>query len=118
MNHSPRAPGPSGARAETWPDVTYAVPGRSLLAGTYSGPDEVMGYFGRLFELTNGTYSISAMHWTASPERIGLQTRNHATRNGATLTWDELIVFTFVEGRKKRIDHFAGDQYGVDELFS
>ncbi len=106
------------ARAIFRPDVTYTVPGDSQLAGTYRGPDEVMGYFGKLFALTGGTYTISRMHWTTSADRVGLLTRNHATRNGKSLAWDELIVFTFINGRKKSIAHFSGDQYGVDELFA
>lgn len=76
-----------------------------------------MGYFGRLFALTGGTYSISRMNWMTSHDRVGLLTQNHATRDGSSLTWDELIVFTFVSGRKKSITHFSGDQYGVDALF-
>ncbi len=108
----------ASARTIFWPEVTYEVPGRNQLAGTYQGPDQVMGYFGRLFELTDNTYAISRMHWLTSPDRVGLLTRNHATRGGRTLAWDELIVFMFVEGRKKSIAHFAGDQYGVDALFA
>ena len=106
------------ARTIFWPDVIYTVPGRSMLAGTYRGPDEVMGYFGRLFALTDGSYAISRMHWLTSADQVGLATRNHATRDGHSLAWDELIVFTFVDGRKKSISHFSGDQYGVDALFS
>lgn len=106
------------AREIFWPDVTYSVPGTSLLAGTLNGPDAVMGYFAKLYELTDGTYAISRMHWLTSPTRVALFTRNHASRNGATLSWDEVIVFTFVDGRKKKIEHFSGDQYRVDELFS
>ncbi len=77
-----------------------------------------MGYFGRLFALTDATYTISRMHWLTSPDRVALATRNAATRNGRSLTWDELIVFTFLDSRKKSIAHFSGDQYGVDTLFS
>jgi hypothetical protein len=106
------------ARAVFWPDVTYTVPGRSRLAGTYRGPDEVMGYLGALVGLTDNTYVISRMHWTTSPDRVGLLTRNHATRGHRSLSWDELLVFTFVDGRKKEIAHFSGDQYGVDDLFA
>lgn len=107
----------ASARTIFWPDVTYVVPGRGLLAGTYRGPDEVMGYFGKLFELTDSTYAISRMHWLTSTDRVALATRNHATRGGRSLAWDEIIVFHVVEGRKKDIAHFSGDQYGVDALF-
>jgi hypothetical protein len=106
------------ARSVFQPDVEYRVPGRSLLAGTYHGPDEVIGYFGRLMELTGGTYRISRMTWFAAGDEVALATRNHATRDGRTLEWDEVILFTFEDGRKKRIDLLSGDQYGMDELFA
>lgn len=108
----------ASARTIFWPDVTYTVPGRSRLAGTYRGPEEVMGYLGTLFALTDGSYALSRMHWLTSLDRIALVSRNHATRDGRSLAWDELIVFTFVDGRKKAISHFSGDQYGVDALFA
>lgn len=109
---------PEHARTIFWPDVTYTVPGRNALARTYRGPDEVMGYLGTLVALTAGTYAISRMHWLTSPDRVGLVTRNHATREDRSLSWDELILFTFVDGRKKQISHFSGDQYGVDDLLT
>ena len=106
------------ARSVFQPDVRYRVPGRSLLAGDYEGPDAVIGYFARLMELTGGTYRISRMTWFAAGDEVALATRNHATRNGQTLDWDEVILFTFEDGRKKRIDLLSGDQYGMDALFS
>jgi len=104
------------ARQVFHPDVTYAVAGDSALTGTYRGPDAVMGYLGRLMELTRGTYTISRMRWVTSPDRVGLLTLNHAERDGKRLSWDELIVFEFVDGLKKRISHFSGDQQSLDEL--
>lgn len=73
------------ARAVFWPDVTYTVPGRNPLARTYRGPDEVMGYLGALVGHTDNTYAISSMHWTTSSSRVGLLTRNHATRGHRSL---------------------------------
>ena len=106
------------ARTVFWPDVVYVVPGRSSLAGTYHGPDEVIGYLARLVQLTDGTYGISRMSWTTGGDSVALATVNSATRGGRSLTWTEVIVFTFVEGRKKRIELTSGDQYGFDALFS
>ena len=99
------------------PQVEYHVSGQNLLAGDYHGPDEVMGYFARLGILTDGTYGISRMRWLTSAKRVALVTRNHATRQGKRLSWDEVIVFVFQNGKKRRIDLFSGDQAGVDVLF-
>ena len=99
------------------PEVVYIVPGKSVLAGTYRGPDAVMGYFARLMDLTGGTYTISAMHWLTSTDHVALFTTNQAERGGKTLSWTETIVFAFKDGRKTRIDLLSGDQYGVDAFF-
>lgn len=106
------------ARAVFWPDVVYVVPGRSQLAGTYEGADQVIGYLSQLMQLTDGTYGISRMSWTTNQDSVALATVNSATRADRSLTWTEVIVFTFVEGRKKRIELTSGDQYGVDALFA
>ena len=105
------------ARTVFAPDVVYVVPGKSILAGTYTGPDAVMGYFARLMELTAGSYAITAMHWMASDDHVCLFTTNEAARDGQQLTRTETIVFAFEDGRKKRIDLLSGDQYGVDAFF-
>ena len=68
--------------------------------------------------MTQGSYSISRMRWYASGDEVALATRNHARRGGESLDWDEVILFTFEDGRKKRIDLLSGDQYGMDALFA
>jgi uncharacterized protein len=99
------------------PDVAYVVPGNNPLSGHYEGPEAVMGYFGRLMELTRGTYEISDMLWLTCNERITLSTVNTATIGDRSLTWNEAIVFEFVDGLKKRIDLFQADQSAVDAFF-
>lgn len=100
------------------PNVIYIVPGANPLSGRYEGPEAVMGYFGRLMEMTAGTYRISQMLWLVCLDRVSLVTKNHATINGADLEWDESLVFVFENGRKTRIDLFQGDQLSVDRFFS
>ena len=98
--------------------VSYRVPGHGPLGGAYDGPDAVMGYLWRLMEVTGGSYAISRMDWLASDDRVGLATRNHAERGGRWLSWDEVILFRFEDGRKREIDLFSGDQDAVDALLA
>lgn len=107
----------AAARTVFQPDVVYRVPGSNSLAGEFHGPDQVMSYFGRLMTETSGTYSISTMHWMASADHVALATRNHATRAGRQLDWNEVIVFHFVNGKKAQIDLYSGDQPAVDAFF-
>ena len=38
------------------PDCVWHVGGRSQLTGDYTGHDEIFSYFGKLMELTDGTF--------------------------------------------------------------
>jgi ketosteroid isomerase-like protein len=100
------------------PNVIYIVPGSNPLSGRYEGPEAVMGYFGRLMEMTSGTYRISQMLWLVCFDRVTLVTKNHATIDGADLDWDEALLFEFENGRKSRIELCQADQLSVDRFFS
>lgn len=108
----------AGGRSIFRDDVIYVVPGDNLFSGTYHGPDDVMGYFGRLMEATGGSYAITAMNWLACGNKILLETRNTASRKGRSLEWDEAILFEFVDGKKARIEMFQADQAAVDAFFA
>lgn len=108
----------AAARAAFAPNVRYTVPGSNPMSGYYEGPDAVMGYFGRLMEMTRGTYRISQMLWLVCLDQVTLVTKNHATIQASDLDWDEAIVFVFEDGRKARIDLFQADQASVDRFFS
>jgi ketosteroid isomerase-like protein len=99
------------------PDVVYVVPGANALSGVHHGPDAVMGYFGQLMRRSGGTYRIDAMHWLVCGDKVLLETRNAATVEGRSLTWDEALLFEFRDGRKQRIEMFQADQVAVDVLF-
>lgn len=107
-----------GGRSIFREDVIYVVPGDNLFSGTYNGPDAVMGYFGRLMDATAGTYAIITMNWLVCGDKILLETRNAASRNGRSLEWDEAILFEFVDGRKARIEMFQADQAAIDLFFA
>lgn len=107
----------AGGRSIFRDDVVYVVPGENLFSGTYHGPDEVMGYFGRLMAATAGTYAITAMHWLICGDKVLLETKNTASRGDRSLAWDEAILFEFVDGKKARIEMFQADQAAVDMFF-
>lgn len=100
------------------PDVVYTVPGHNRLSGTFHGPEPVMGYLGKLMDITGGTYRISEMKWLVSDDgKVALVTRNHAQIEDRTLAWDEVLVFEIHAGKKTRIDMFQANQAAVDEFY-
>lgn len=100
------------------PEVTYTVPGNNVLSGVYKGPEQVMGYFGKLMELTQGSYGISEMHWLVNDkDQVVLFIKNFANLRSRSYKWEEIILFQFKNGKKYNIEHFQADQHGVDDFF-
>lgn len=89
------------------PDVVWRVPGRSLLAGDYSGQPAVFGFFGRLMELTGGTFRVQSLRMLADEAGGVFVDRITAERKGRTLDVRLCLAVTIRGGRiVEGIDHF------------
>lgn len=100
-------------------DVAQHVPGTSQVAGAYKGIDAVLGYYGKLGELTGGQFradlidvhSDGAAHVTAVHQTT-------ATRNGTTRVSRGSIIFTFLAGKVTDLMELRGDLAGDDAFFA
>lgn len=102
------------------PDCTWHVGGRSAIAGDYTGHDQTLGYFGKLFELTDGTFSVELTDLAELP-MTGLVTclvNARGTRNGTTIT-SRMIQLSRVDedGILRECWWFQEDQYAADAFF-
>ena len=98
------------------PDVTWHVPGRSVLAGTYQGIDAVIGYFGRLFEMSGGTFRAELIECgDLAPELVGCLVRITGDMPNGRI--DERIIQTFArrDGRTTEVRGYAEEPYAIDE---
>ena len=102
------------------PDVVWHSPGRNQLAGDYKGIDQVMGLFGRLFELTGGTFRQDLHDVLANDEHgIVLATASAEREGGKTLRSNGVLVFNLdQDGKTTEAWLHPEDQYAVDEFFS
>jgi ketosteroid isomerase-like protein len=108
-----------GLKAVLAQDCTQHVPGKSQLAGEYKGLDAVLGYYGKIGELTQGTFRADLIE-THSDGR-GHVTAVHqitATRNGVTRVSRGSILFTFYAGRATDLLELHADQAGDDAFFA
>lgn len=67
------------------PDIVWRVPGRSALSRDYRGHAEVFGFFGRLMELTGGTFRVESLDMLANDGGGVYVDRLTAERNGRRL---------------------------------
>jgi ketosteroid isomerase-like protein len=86
-------------------DVVHSVPGKSQIAGDYKGIDDVLGYYGTLFELTGGNLSVDIKSVTSQgPDKVVVIHHNKAQREAKTYDSDEKLTFTFAGDKIARLE--------------
>jgi ketosteroid isomerase-like protein len=89
------------------PEIRFHVPGRASLSATYTGRDATFGYFGKLMELTGGTFRLENIELFPSDFGGVYLDRLTATREGKTLDLGLCLVVRIVDGRfVEAWDHF------------
>ena len=99
------------------PEVVTQTPGKSVLAGTYSEVSEVLGLFGKIGELSDGTFPIDEWTVFGNAERAVGVYRVSAERDGKRFEWmarSPMLADTFISsmistdsGRRFAWDDFA-----------
>jgi ketosteroid isomerase-like protein len=81
-------------------DVEQHMVGDNLLSGDYKGLDNVLGFYGKLAELTGGTYGcdVESM-FTDGCGKVVVVHRQRGERNGRTITPRQALIFTVVGGK-------------------
>jgi ketosteroid isomerase-like protein len=100
-------------------DVVWHQGGRNQTAGDFRGPDEVIGLFGKLFQLTDGTFSVAVHDMLASDEHVVVLAKVNAQRAGKTIQHGEYChVCHFRDGKLSEAWIVNMDQPEVDEFLS
>jgi ketosteroid isomerase-like protein len=100
-------------------DVVQHVPGHGPLAGTYKGPEAVLGYYGKLLELTDGTFraDLVDVHGDGSGHVCATH-QISATRNGAKRVTRGSIMFTMIGDKVTDLLELHADLPGDDAFFA
>jgi ketosteroid isomerase-like protein len=99
-------------------DTVWHIFGHSQLAGDYKGKDAVFGFFGKLMELSGGTFHLEVHDLLANDEHsIGLVTES-AEKHGKK--WESRavqVIHTDAEGRIREFFAFQEDQRATDAFW-
>jgi len=98
-------------------DIAWHVPGRSPLSGDYRGHEDVLGFFRRSMELSEGTLQVALDEVVADGDRVVAITTVSAQRNGRTLSTPEIHCWRVADGKAVEFREFQGDQQGEDEFW-
>ena len=101
------------------PDAVHRATGDNPLSGEYKGVDDILGYYGKLFELSNGTFSVELKSLRAEGDDTIVAThRDKAQRGDKTLDQDENLTFTLSGGKFTRLEEEHSDQAAYDAFWS
>jgi len=97
-------------------DVVWHEAGRNQLSQEYRGRDAVYGFFGKLMEVTEGTFHIDLHAVLADDEHGVALVRMTLSRGGKTATTNDAHVFHLRDGKVTEFWDASTDQYGYDEV--
>jgi ketosteroid isomerase-like protein len=102
-------------------DVVHSFPGNSQISGEHKGRDAAFAMYGKLFELSGGTFKADLQSATATgDDTVVAKHRHSATRDGTTIDVEETLTFTIEDGQMSRLESSfqAGDQPAVDDFWA
>jgi ketosteroid isomerase-like protein len=99
-------------------DVVWHVSGNNPISGEYKGKDAVFGFFGKLMQLTGGTFKLEVHDILANDDHSVTLVRETAEIAGKK--WDGKSVHIShpdSEGRVKEFWSFSENQTAADDFF-
>lgn len=99
-------------------DIGWHVPGESQLAGDYHGHQEVIGFFGKLIELTGGTFHLDVHDILANDTHGAVLVTAYGERPGKTLEAREVHVWHLADGKATEFWSPSVEQSEIDFFFS
>ncbi len=100
-------------------DIEFRIPGDNLVAGTYTGHDEVVGFFQKLGELSNGTFNVTVQEiFDNGTGTVAALCTLAGERNGQNPSFDTVQVWRFADGKATSFREFNDDQAGLDAFWS
>src|SRR2546423_9840443 len=82
------------------PDAVHSATGNGPLAGDYKGVDDILAYYGKLFELSEGTFAAELESTKVEGDDPVVAThRDKGRRGGKTLDQDATLSFPISGGQ-------------------
>ena len=98
-------------------NIVWHVGGRGQLAGEYRGRSEVYAMFGRIMEISGGTFALDLHAVLADDEHGVVLVTASGSREGRSVATQDVHVFHLRDGRVTEFWDASTDQYAGDELF-
>jgi ketosteroid isomerase-like protein len=101
------------------PDAVHKATGNNPLSGEYKGVDDILAYYGKLFELSDGTFAAELKSVKTQGDDVVVATHHDSgKRGGKTLDQDETLTLTIKGGKFTRLEEKHADPAAYDAFWS
>ena len=99
-------------------DAVWHTGGRNAVSGVYEGRDAIFGFFAKLGELSEGTFSVEVHDILANDDHaVVLTTVRAAGSSGRTLATHTADTSHIRNGQVAEFWSFSEDPYAFDDYF-
>ena len=113
------AKGDLGTLRQLWTaDIRWHETGHSDLAGTYEGPDAVFAFFGRLFDLTEGSLKVEPRAYLADDAYGAAPVTLTARRGDRAYEVLSVHLVRFEDGLVAEFWDTSTDEDALDQLLA
>ena len=98
-------------------NVVQSMPGNNQLSGEHKGRNDVLGLYGKLSELSGGTFAVDLKSVEVKGDKVLSRHGTKAERDGKTLADTETIEFTFDGDKISRLDLTTEDEAATDAFW-
>jgi ketosteroid isomerase-like protein len=99
-------------------DAVWNVPGGGVMAGVYSGRDEIFRFLARLPKETGGTYSSKLVDVLTSDGRAAALYRARGSRHGRSLELDQVLLFEIEDGLVREVLALPSDPEAFEAFWA
>ena len=99
-------------------DAVWHLPGRSSIAGDHQGVDAIFRFFGKLRELSGGTFKAELVDVPANDRHAVALQHATATRGTKRLDVTACQVMRIQDGKILEVRSYYSDQYALDDFWS
>ena len=99
-------------------DIVWHIGGRSLLAGEYHGHDGVTEFFGKLMDMSGGTFKLAVHDVAATDRHVFVIVDIDAERDGKPYKANAVHVWHIADGKAEQFRAISVDAYADDEFWS
>ncbi|WP_350287366.1 hypothetical protein [uncultured Croceitalea sp.] len=107
-----------GARAMLDEKLILKMGGTTALAGEHHGKDQFFANFGKMMELSQGSYKLTKVHeWVNADKKALLIAEEYVQKNGREYVFDRIVQYSFEGELINYVRIYEGDSQIADAAF-